>query len=264
MAQAMIDKLEEKYPCDFCKKICKSNAALMAHVNKIHPLDSPSSLTCYTCNRLFTNRDLIENHYKTVKHQLECKKMRALEQVEKTNPEAEIKKYRKNLLKITHFKAPEYRPRRWKSEETKLIPLESQEMLEDLRLLKCKMPTTLSDTEKPSKKICKPAKEPELIGCKCTPKEDKMNENQEDLTSTIEGVILPVTDSELNLFPEKTEDPTDSNLKEEYINSQEKRNVYLNNNWQVKDSIGSLAFAGIIEEDPNIDWLTFISENINY
>ena len=264
MAQAMIDKLEEKHPCDFCNKICKSTAGLMSHMNKIHPLDSPSSLTCYTCNKLFTNRDLIENHYKTVKHQLECKKMRALEQVEKTNPEAEIKKYRQNLLEITHFKAPEYRPRRQKSEETKIIPLESHETLENPRLSKRKMPPTSSDTEKPTKKIRKPAKEPELIGCISTLQEEKIKKTTEDPSSTIDGIILHVMDSELNLFPEKTEDPTDSKLKEDCTHSQDKRNVYLNNNWQVKDSIGSPAFPGIIEEDPNIDWLTFISENINY
>ena len=186
--------------------------------------------------------------------------MRALEQVEKTNPEAEIKKYRNNLLEITHFKAPEYRPRRWKSEEKKMIPLESHETLEDPRLSKCKMPPTSSDTEKSVKKICKPAKEPEPIGCISTPQEEKTKETAEDPSSTIEGIILHITDSELNLFPEKTEDSTDSNLKEDCTNSQDKRNVYLNNNWQVKD----LLFQEIIEEDPNIDWLTFISENINY
>ena len=108
MAQAMIDKLGEKYPCNFCKKI---NAGLMAHINRVHPLDSPSGLTCYTCNKLFTNRDLIENHYKTVRHQLECKKLRQMEEVEKTTSEAETKQYRKSLFEITHFKAPEYRPR---------------------------------------------------------------------------------------------------------------------------------------------------------
>ena len=84
MAQAMIDKLGEEFPCNFCKKIGKSTAELMAHMIRIHPLDSPSGLTCYTCNKLFTNRDLIENHYKTVRHQLECKKLRQMEEVEKT------------------------------------------------------------------------------------------------------------------------------------------------------------------------------------
>ena len=264
MAQAMIDKLEEKHPCDFCNKICKSTAGLMSHMNKIHPLDSPSSLTCYTCNKLFTNRDLIENHYKTVKHQLECKKMRALEQVEKTNPEAGIKKYRKNLLEITHFKAPEYRPRRWISEETRKIPLESEEILKDPRLFKRKMPP---NTELPKEKTQKPCEDPELTACSNNTEEDKTQniiENPTDPTSTMEGVILHITDSELNLFPENTEDSTNAKIKEDCTNVKDKRRVYLNNNWQVKDSIGSPAFQGIIEEDPNIDWLTFISENINF
>ena len=44
MAQAIIDKLGEEFPCTFCKKICKSTAGLMAHMNRIHPLDSPSGL----------------------------------------------------------------------------------------------------------------------------------------------------------------------------------------------------------------------------
>ena len=47
-------------------------------------------------------------------------------------------------------------------------------------------------------------------------------------------------------------------------NITEKRRVYLNNNWQVKNTVGSPAVEGIIENDSNIDWLTFISENINY
>ena len=106
-------------------------AGLMVHMNRIHPLDSPSGLTCYTCNKLFTNRDLIENHYKTVRHQLECKKIRQMEEVKMTTPEEETKKYRKSLFEITQFKAPEYRPRTWRNEETKKIPLESQGTLSD-------------------------------------------------------------------------------------------------------------------------------------
>ena len=48
------------------------------------------------------------------------------------------------------------------------------------------------------------------------------------------------------------------------MNITETRRVYLNNNWQVKDTVASPAFEGIIENDSNIDWLTFISDNINY
>ena len=70
-----------------------------------------------------------------------------MEQVQMTNPEEEIKKYRKNLLEITHFKAPEYRPRTW-NDKTKNIPLESEETFQDPRLKKRKMPTASLDTEK--------------------------------------------------------------------------------------------------------------------
>ena len=75
---------------------------------------------------------------------------------------------------------------------------------------------------------------------------------------------LHITDSELNQFLDIEEDPKEEPIKEDCTNIKENRRVFLNNNWQVKDSIRNPAFQGIIEEDPNIDWLTFISENINY
>ena len=264
MAQAMIDKLGEEQPCNFCKKICKSTAGLIAHMNRIHPLDSPSSLTHYTCSKLFTNRDLIENHYKTVRHQLECKKIKQMEEVKMTTPEEETKKYRKSLFEITHFKAPEYRPRTWNDEKTKKIPLDSQEIIPDPRIKKRKIPATSQDTEKTVKKTHKPYEDPELPGFSSNQNIKEDQKTGEDPISTVEGIILHVTDSELNLFQEKLDESKDANSKEDCTNVKENRKVYLNNNWQVKDSIGNPAFQGIIEEDPNIDWLTFISENINY
>ena len=193
--------------------------------------------------------------------------MRELEQVEMTNTEEKIKKYRKNLLEITHFKAPEYRPRTWKDDKTKKIRLESEETLEDPRLKKQKMPTTFLDTENPAKKNHKPCEDPESTTTRSNLSNMKVDEIQkigEDPISTMEGVILHVTDSELNLFPEKLEESTDANSKEDCTNVKENRKVYLNNNWQVKDSIESPAFQEIIEENTNIDWLTFISDNINF
>ena len=186
--------------------------------------------------------------------------MRELEQVEITNPEEEIKKYRKDLLKITHLKAPEYRLRRWNDEITKKIPLESQEILEDPTLNKQKIPTIFSDTENPVKKTRKTCEDPESTTCRSNPISSKEDENQkigEDPISTMEGIILHITDGELDLLPEKSEESTDVNLKEDCTNVKENRKVYLNNNWRLKDSIRSPAFQGIIE-DPNIDWLTFI------
>ena len=190
-----------------------------------------------------------------------------MEQVEMTNPEEEIKKYRKNLLKITHFKAPEYRPRTWNDEKTKKIPLESQETLEDPRLKKQKMPTTFPDTENPVKKTRNPCEKPESSRYRSnlnTNEEDGNQKSGEDPISTLEGIILHITDSELNLFPEKPDESKDAKLKEDCTIVKENRKVYLNNNWQVKDSIRNPAFQGIIEEDPNMDWLTFISDNINF
>ena len=151
-----------------------------------------------------------------------------------------------------------------KFEETKNIPLESQGTLPDPRIKKWKIPATFQDTEKMVKKTRKPCKDTELPGCSSYQGTKEDRKSGEDLIPTLEGVILHVSDSELNLFPDIQEDPKEDPIKEDCTNIMENRKVYLNNNWQVKDSIGSPAFQGIIEEDPNIDWLTFISENINY
>ena len=123
------------------------------------------------------------------------------------------------------------------------------------------MPATFQDTEKMVKKTHKPT---ELPACRSQKDMKEDQKSGEDLIPTLEGVILHVSDSELNLFPDIQEDPKEEPNKEDCTNIMENRKVYLNNNWQVKDSIRSPAFQGIIEEDPNIDWLTFISENINY
>ena len=40
-----------------------------------HPSNVKSGLSCFTCNKTFSKRDQIENPYKTVKHQLECRKL---------------------------------------------------------------------------------------------------------------------------------------------------------------------------------------------
>ena len=78
-------------------------------------------------------------------------------------------------------------------------------------------------------------------------------------TTTVEdeGVTLHVTDSDLELFPVEEEC---SNIED----CTEKRTVKLSNEWIVKDTVGKPAFEGLIEENSNIDWLTFISNNINY
>ena len=342
MAQRMIDLRKEKHPCSFCTKICKSVAGLMCHINRKHHLDAPSGLTCYTCNKNFTQRDLIENHYKTVKHQLECKKLREEEVVEMTLLEEKNEEYRHKLLKMNNFRARPYTPRTWQCTETLIIPLECNENLKDPRKNTRKHTLSIQTEEEPNKKTRKTCneedplktrsilktgespcaagfiektlgedstKKPESTIAKesCFVAEDKqlekiqMREDQEtqsigtSLTGSLilpildtpqqsttnlqedtlqkkidislqestfittgedEGVTLHVTDSDLQLFPVEE----CSNIED----CTEKRTVKLSNEWIVKDTVGNPAFEGLIEENSNIDWLTFISNNINY
>ena len=90
------------------------------HMKIKHPLDSPSGLTCYTCNKMFTQRDLIENHFKTFKHQLECIKLQNLGN-------------KKILAKRNDFQAKAYQPRTWNSEATVESPWGSTIHLQDPR-----------------------------------------------------------------------------------------------------------------------------------
>ena len=50
------------------------------HIKKKHVLDTDSGLHCFTCNKMFTKRDIIENHYKTVAHQIKCRKLQKEEE----------------------------------------------------------------------------------------------------------------------------------------------------------------------------------------
>ena len=92
------------------------------------------------------------------------------------------------------------------------------------------------DTEMPKKKTRKPCEDPKPNACSNYKEEEKTQniqniaENPTDPISTMEGVILHVTDSELNLFLDITEDPTNAKIIEDYTNEQDKRRVYLNNN----------------------------------
>ena len=79
MAQAMLEMKKSKYNCHLCCIGFKSETGLNYHIQKKHVLDTDSGLHCFTCNKMFTKRDLIENHYKTVAHQIECRKLQRKE-----------------------------------------------------------------------------------------------------------------------------------------------------------------------------------------
>ena len=118
--------------------------------------------------------------------------------------------------------------------------MESQETLEDPRSKKWKMPTTFPDTENAAKKTLKPCEEPESSRCRSNLNTNGDQKTGEDPISTLEGIILHVTDSELNL--------SQRNLKEDCTIVKENRKVYLNNNWQVKTVSEALLFKELLKK----------------
>ena len=130
MDQIHLEKREDIHNYKICTRTFKSKAGLQYHMQKIHPLDLTSGLTCYTCNKIFTQRDLIENHYKTVRHQIECRKYMEEERVERTS-----RNYQKNLMKMNNFKHRPYTEKKTEFRSTPVeIPLKSSIALPDPRL----------------------------------------------------------------------------------------------------------------------------------
>ena len=138
------------HTCQFCTWNFKSEQGLKYHIQKIHPLDLTSGLSCYTCNKTFTKRDLIENHFKTVKHQLECKKL-----LEEEKKEQNCQTYRKLLMKMDNFKTRPISVKIWDlNRKIPLnIPLESTSKLEDPRLNRRKRQAILDPRPKKSRKL---------------------------------------------------------------------------------------------------------------
>ena len=80
-------------------------------------------------------------------------------------------------------------------------------------------------------------------------------------TQSEDTVILQTTEEEDLEFPDELNNlitnilPIDSEIKET-------RKVYLNNDWQITDSIGNLDFIGLIENNSNMDLLSYITEKL--
>ena len=138
------------HSCQFCTRNFKSEQGLKYHMQKIHPLDLTSGLSCYTCNKTFTKRDLIENHFKTVKHQLECKKL-----LEEEKREQNCQTYRKLLMKMDNFKTRPTSVKTWDlNRKIPLnIPLKSTSKLEDPRLHRRKRQAILDSRPEKSRKL---------------------------------------------------------------------------------------------------------------
>ena len=133
MANTSLKNADREQNCKFCPSTSKSKSGLQYHIQKMHQLDVDSGLSCFSCNKMFSKRDLIENHFKTVKHQLECKRLLESDKVEMTTFE-----YRRKLFQMNNFGYRPYRKRRWESDETLPIPLEKEQNCEvmDPRLRK--------------------------------------------------------------------------------------------------------------------------------
>ena len=60
--------------CTYCDFKSKNQAGLINHIHRKHRIEEPSSLECWTCGKQFSKEDLLNQHYKTVLHQINCRK----------------------------------------------------------------------------------------------------------------------------------------------------------------------------------------------
>ena len=98
------------------------------------------------------------------------------------------------------------------------------------------------------------------------PEKSKKTENSEDFDFIAESQLHTEEDTEIGFILHMTEtdkktvswSPIEKTCKT-YGNS-EKRRVYINNDWKIKGTIGTTYFDEMIA-NPDIDWLSFISEN---
>ena len=366
MSQSVLENEKEELNCEFCTGTFKSRTGLQYHIHKKHTLDTSSGLTCYTCNKIFTKRDLIENHFKTVKHQIECKRLLEEDRVEMTSSN-----YRQNLYKMNNFRYRPYQPKRVNFVQTTLIPLESETDQQDPRRYRqispqeieekvqnshrstLNQPSTRStvrskhienedfhresankDTEiqsigTASKENSHISQEKKKEGQNSNRSEDadileksketgtetnlivsradrlsnstegpehvnKMKDTQTEIitgkknsnshhtpetnrsetrsttlkvdqpceTTEEDDIQIYLTEEEEKIFPEIDNLINQlSNIDNEIT---ETRRIYLNNDWQITDTVGNPDFVGLIENNPNIDWLTFISDKLPY
>ena len=96
MAQANIDLIGSTRKCRYCDKTFKSEAGENNHMERIHPLDMESDARCWTCNKPFTKRQMLYQHFSTVQHQINCKKFHQGEMPEEEEKTKEIEAIGRN------------------------------------------------------------------------------------------------------------------------------------------------------------------------
>ena len=53
----------------------KSTAGLPNHINRKTSLEQPNGLECWTCRKQFSKEELLNQHYKTVLHKINCRRV---------------------------------------------------------------------------------------------------------------------------------------------------------------------------------------------
>ena len=165
----------------------------------------------------------------------------------------EEQSYRKQLYSMDNFTVRPYKPREWTSNDTIQIPLECKIALEDLRLKKTlkKLTTILDNIPQKVQKL--PEKPDTYTEAETTP---VYPVGPSGYNSTAPHDGMHITESDDKLFPE-----THIEIQKEI---KETRKVYLNNTWKITDEVGSTDFEEEYKNIEDIDWLTFISTNVNY
>ena len=138
---------KETHNCMYCDYICQSNTGLRNHINRKHELDAPSALQCWTCCKYFSKEELLNQHFKTVLHQIKCRNLQKEEKSEmpplktisevisdhREKKEAKCKRpYKTRLYKKDNFTGTKIRSKRMRKPVEKsnlrtdaaIIPLE--------------------------------------------------------------------------------------------------------------------------------------------
>ena len=141
---------------------------------------------------------------------------------------------------------PKHQPRTWNNKNTVQILLESITPLHDLRKHSHKHLLTTQNTEEPDMKICKTTEESQSSTTTSISNEETTDNIHQISTTEVEEVILHIMDSELELFLASPATSNNVQIQEDCKEIRETRRVFLNNNWQVKDTIGTTEFEGLI------------------
>ena len=190
MAQAQIDLIGLTRKCKYCDKTFKSEAGELNHMKRIHPLDMESDARCWTCNKAFTRRQLLYQHYSTVLHQLNCKKHNEGEipEKEEETPHSgrstlkQAKTYRKQLMeRSVRFQPYKKKPLCSLRSTPAIIPLEPTCPQADPRTDPKVTFMDLVEDENEAKIHMDP---PQSIEEKNTTEEEKIDEILEFLLST--------------------------------------------------------------------------------